>query len=174
MRWWVFPSLLDLCDRPMMGHRLMAYGNVWNPDILLFGLPCLDWIGFTGGDGVSTALRIVFLTSLIAWMLENHHTAFMGVLPKLWKLSLNASSAGGLTWDAFRNISQGSMTHWCSNSGDNSNVWFCKSWLHFSKVLKCSSISAIIDCSAGVEKSKFVANLIITCAIWQLPDFTWN
>ena len=91
----------------------------------------------------------MFLTSLIAWMLENHHTAFMGVLPKLWKLSLNASSAGGLTLDAFRNISQGSMTHWCSNSGDDSNVWFCKSWLHFSKVLKSSSISAIIDCSTG-------------------------
>ena len=40
-------------------------------------------------------------------MLENHHTVYVGVLLKLCKLSLNASSAGGLTWDAFRDISQG-------------------------------------------------------------------
>ena len=86
-------------------------------------------------------------------MLENHRTVYMGVLPKLWKLSLNALSAGGLTWDAFRNISQGikinDATLEIIQLYDFAREISIKSWLHFSKVLKCSSISAIIDCSTG-------------------------
>ena len=101
------------------------------PDILLFthlGLPCLDWIGFTGGDGVSMYSRIVywptlFLTRLIAQMLENHRTVSFS---KTVQIESKCLVCGRIDLGCVQKYLTGNKDPLCSNSGDISTVLFCK------------------------------------------------
>ena len=96
------------------------------PDILLFthlSLPCLDWIGFTGGDSVSIVLRIVFLTRLIAQMLENPRTVSFS---KTVQIESKCLVCGRIDLGCVQKYLTGNKDPLCSNSGDISTVLFCK------------------------------------------------